>query len=69
MYTYTVMHIYIPHTYTLHEPRPPAAAQGCPGPGPRPGPGPVPGLGPGSPGPAAGGLGSCKVYACGMYMI
>ena len=30
MYRYTLMHIYIPHTYTLHEPRPPAAA---PGPG------------------------------------
>ena len=30
--------------------------------------GPVPGLGPGSPGPAAGGLGSSKVYVCGMYI-
>ena len=29
---------------------------------------PVPGPGPGSPGLAAGGLGSCKVYVCGMYI-
>ena len=29
MDTYTFMHIHIPHTYTLHEPRPPAAAQGA----------------------------------------
>ena len=62
------MCVYIPHTYTLHEPMPPTAGPGLPGPRPGTGPGPGLGPGPGQPWAAAGGLGSCKVYVCGMYI-
>ena len=52
------IYIYIPHTYALHERRPPAAVSGPE----------LPGRGSLGRGAAVGGPGACKVHVCGMYM-